>query len=195
MLDRDIVALQIGASLIESNEFLIHLVNKFNLINWASPDYEATSLQNPEEDSIRQVINMVDELLELIIVIVGERHVPGVGMVTEEDKIKKEIIQYLCIKPYSHSELSRTLPDCQNDEDIEDIIDSVAVFKKPSQSDKMGVYELKPQYFDEYNMYFYHYTKEEKSKSEEEQRKRRKAKKELVCCPPPKMPQLTPLFR
>lgn len=195
MLDRDIVALQIGASLIESNEFLIHLVNKFNLINWASPDYEATSLQSPEEDSIRQVINMVDELLELMIVIVGERHVPGVGMVTEEDKIKKEIIQYLCIKPYSHSELSRTLPDCQNDEDIEDIIDSVAIFKKPTQSDKMGVYELKPQYFDEYNMYFYHYTKEEKSKSEEEQRKRRKAKKELVCCPPPKLPQLTSLFR
>lgn len=195
MLDRDIVALQIGASLIESNEFLIHVINKFNLINWASPDYEQTSLQNPEEDSIRQVINMVDELLELIIVIVGERHVPGVGMVTEEDKIKKEIIQYLCIKPYSHSELSRTLPDCQNEEDIEDIIDSVAVFKKPTQSDKMGVYELKPQYFDDYNMYFYHYTKEEKSKSEEEQRKRRKAKKELVCCPPPKLPQLTPLFR
>lgn len=195
MLDRDIVALQIGASLIESNEFLIHVINKFNLINWLAADYEATSLQNPEEDSIRQVINMVDEMLELIIVIVGERHVPGVGMVTEEDKIKKEIIQYLCIKPYSHSELSRTLPDVQHDEDIEDIIDSVAVFKKPTQSDKMGVYELKPQYFEDYNMYFYHYTKEEKSKSEEEQRKRRKAKKELVCCPPPKLPQLTPLFR
>lgn len=195
MLDRDIVALQIGASLIESNEFMIHVINKFNLINWCSPDYEATSLQNPEEDSIRQVINMVDELLELLIVVVGERHVPGVGMVTEEDKIKKEIIQYLCIKPYSHSELSRTLPDAQNEDGIEDIIAKVAVFKKPTQSDKMGVYELKPSYYEEYNMYFYHYTKEEKSKSEEEQRKRRKAKKELVCCPPPKLAQLTPLFR
>lgn len=195
MLDRDIVILQIGASLIESNEFLIHALNKFNLINWASADYEATSLQNPEEDIIRQVINMVDELLELIIVIVGERHVPGIGMVTEEDKIKKEIIQGLCIKPYSHSELSRTLPDIQHDDCIEDVIESVAVFKKPTQSDKMGVYELKPQYFDDYNMYFYHYTKEEKSKSEEEQRKRCKTKKQLVCCPPPKLPQLTPLFR
>lgn len=195
MLDRDVVVLQIGASLIESNEFLIHVLNKFNLINWASADYETTSLTLPEEDSIRQVINMVDEMLELVIVIIGERHVPGIGAVTEEDKIQKEIIQALCIKPYSHSELSRTLPEVQNDDFVEDVIDSVAVFKKPTQSDKIGVYELKPQHYEEYNMYFYHYTKEEKSKSEEEQRKRRKAKKQLVCCPPPKLPQLTPLFR
>lgn len=194
MLDRDIVAMQIGGSLIDSNEFLIHIINKFHLINWLSHDYEHTSLQNPEEDSIRQVINMVDELLELIVVIVGERHVPGVGMVTDEDKIKKEIIQYLCIKPFSHSELSRALPDSQND-NIEEIIESVAEFKKPSQSDKMGVYELKPEHYVEYNMYFYHYTKEEKSKSEEEQRRRRKDKKELVCCPPPKLPQLAKGFQ
>lgn len=195
MLDRDIVALQIGASLIESNEFLIHVVNKFGLINWLNADYEANSLSNPEEDSIRQIINMVDELLELIIVVVSERHVPGVGMVSEEDKIKKEIIQFLCIKPFSHSELSRVLPESQREEHLENIIEKIAVFKKPSQSDKMGVYELKPEFYNEYNMYFYHYTKEEKSKSEEEQRKRRKAKKELVCCPPPKLPQLTQLFR
>lgn len=195
MLDRDIVVLQIGASLIESNEFLIHVMNKFNLINWADSDYETTSLQNPEEESIRQVTNMVDEMLELIIVVVGERHVPGIGTVTEEDKIKKEIIQQLCIKPFSHSELNRTLPDVQNDEYVENVIESVAVFKKPNQSDKMGVYELKPQFYDDYNMYFYHYTKEEKSKSEEEQRKRRKTKNELVCCPPPKLPQLSALFR
>lgn len=197
MLDRDIVILQIGASLIESNEFLIHVLNKFNLINWAGPDYEATSLANPEDDSIRQVINMVDEMLELLIVIIGERHVPGIGILNEEDKMKKEIIQQLCIKPFTHSELSRSLWESQRDRDdsIENVIDSVAVFKKPSQSDKIGVYELKPVFYEDYNMYFYHYTKEEKSKSEEEQRKRRKAKGELVCCPPPKLPQLRPLFR
>lgn len=40
MLDRDVVVLQIGASLIESNEFMIHVMNKFNLISWASPNFE-----------------------------------------------------------------------------------------------------------------------------------------------------------
>lgn len=195
MLDRDIVVLQIGASLIESNEFLIHVINKFNLISWAATDFEVTSLINPEEDSIRQVINMVDEMLETLIVIIGERYVPGIGVVTEVDKLKKEIIQQLCIKPFSHSELSKTLPEAQHENGMESVIDMVAVFKKPTQSDKKGVYELKPEYFDDYNMYYYHYTKEEKSKSEEAQRKRRKDKNDLVCCPPPMLPQLTMSFR
>lgn len=195
MLDRDIVVLQIGASLIESNEFLIHVINKFNLISWAATDFEVTSLINPEEDSIRQVINMVDEMLETLIVIIGERYVPGIGVVTEVDKLKKEIIQQLCIKPFSHSELSKTLPESQHENGMESVIDMVAVFKKPTQSDKKGVYELKPEFFDDYNMYYYHYTKEEKSKSEEAQRKRRKDKNDLVCCPPPMLPQLTMSFR
>lgn len=193
MLDRDVVVLQVGASLIESNEFLIHVLNKFNLINWAGADYEVTNILSPEEDSIRQVINMVDEMLELLIVIVGERFMPGIGRVTEEDKLRKEITQQLCIKPFSHSELSKALPDSQTG--MEMVIDSVAEFKKPTQSDKKGVYVLKPEFFEDYNMYFYHYTKEEKSKSEEAQRKRRKDKGELVCCPPPNLPQLAQSFR
>lgn len=195
MLDRDIVVLQVGASLIESNEFLIHVLNKFNLINWAAVDFEVISLINSEEDSIRQIINLVDEMLELLIVVVGERYVPGIGRVNEEDKIRKEIIQQLCIKPFSHSELSRTLPDSQHESGMEQVIESVAIFKKPTQSAKKGVYELRPECFEDYNMYFYHYTKEEKSKSEEAQRKRRREKGELVCCQPPNLPQLTASFR
>lgn len=200
MLDRDVVVLQVGASLIESNEFLIHVLNKFNLIVWASAEFDiGDNTISPdgiiEEDSIRHVINMVDEMLELLIVVVGERYVPGIGMVTEEDRIRKEIIQQLCIKPFSHSELSKSLPDAQYDAGFETVIDTVAVFSKPTQSDKKGVYKLNEEYFDDYNMYFYHYTKEEKSKSEEAQRKRHKEKNELVCCPPPKLPQLSASFR
>lgn len=195
MLDRDIVILQIGASLIESNEYLIHVLNKFNLIEWTNDGYEPTNAANPEEDGIRQVINMVDELLELLIIVVGERYVPGIGMISEDDRIKKEIIQQLCIKPYSHSELNRALnEDSSSETGMENVIDEIAIFEKPTKSDKKGVYKLKAQYFNWYNMYFYHYSKEDKSKSEEAQRRRRKEKGELVCCPPPELPHLTPQF-
>jgi E3 ubiquitin-protein ligase UBR2 len=195
MLDRDIIILQIGASLIENNEFLIHVLNKFHLVQWAdNMAAEVNTLESDEEDSTSQVINMVDELLELLIMIVGERFVCGIGEITEEDRIKKEIIQKLCIKPYSHSELNRALNEDLNSETgMENVIQDVAVFKK--SADKKGVYELKPEYFDNYNMYFYHYSREEKSKSEEVQRSRRKAKGELICCPPPKLPKLTETFR
>ncbi|XP_058811002.1 E3 ubiquitin-protein ligase UBR1 isoform X2 [Topomyia yanbarensis] len=195
MLDRDIAILQIGASLIESNEYLIHIMNKFNLIAWTNDDFEPTNAANPEEDGIRQIINMVDELLELLIIIISERFVPGIGMIPEENRIKKEIVQQLCIKPYSHSELNRSLnEDSSSETGMESVIDEIATFVKPSKSDKKGVYELKPQYFDWYNMYFYHYSKEDKSKSEEAQRKRCKERGDLVCCPPPKLPQLTQSF-
>lgn len=200
MLDRDISGIQIAASLVESNQFLIQLISKFNLIQWAQPEYEPNSSasRNPnngtDDEFIRQLA-MIDELLELLIVIIGERFMPGIGEVTEKERLKNEVIQLLCIKEYSHSELTKALPETDNDDDnsLEDIIESVAKFKKPSHSDS-GVYALKDEYFDRYNLFFYHYTKEEKSRSEEAQLARRKAKKDLACCPPPSLPKLTDSF-
>lgn len=196
MLDRDIVILQMGAALIESNEFLIHIMSKFNLLQWTDDIFKPL-LPNSEEDSIRQMINMVDEFLELLIIIVGERYVPGIGNVSEDHRIKKEIIQQLCIKPLSHSELNKAMNDehsSGHETDIEPVIHDVAIFEKSSSVDKKGVYKLKDDYFSDYNMYFYHYTKEEKSKSEEMQRQRHKNKNELICCPPPKLPALAQPF-
>lgn len=45
MLDRDVMLLQIAATLIDSNEFLVHLLNRFNLMNWARDDYELKYLR------------------------------------------------------------------------------------------------------------------------------------------------------
>ncbi|XP_068622953.1 E3 ubiquitin-protein ligase UBR1 [Battus philenor] len=192
MLDRDVVMLQIGASLIESNEFIIHVLNKFNLLEWAAPDFEQ---QNVEYDTLRQTSSMVEEFLGLLIIVVGSRYVPGVGEVTNEDRTKKEIIQMLCVKPMPHSELNRSLPEDQlHETGLEAVIDEVADFVKPQGSNR-GVYNLKPHLYDQYDTFFYHYTREEFSKSEEEQRNRRKAAGLPECCPPPPLPKLSPAFR
>lgn len=192
MLDKDIVILQMGASLIDSNEFLIHVLNKFNLLKWAQPNFELNLLNGSEDESIRQTINLVEEFLTLIITIVGERYTPGVGKVTFDDCIKKEVIQQLCVEPMPHSELNKTLSSIVEDEEcLEKVINEVAVFKKTRGK---GVYELKPIYYDDYNVFFYHYSREEMSKSEEEQRKRRKVAGELECCPPPSLPLFSDAF-
>lgn len=196
MLDRDVIILQMAGSLIESNEFLIHIMNKFNLLQWTEKNFKPT-IPNAEEDTVRQFINMVDEFLELLIVVIGERFMPGIGQITDEERIKKEIIQQLCIKPLSHSELNKALNDEHSgghECDIEPVIHEIANFEKPPTAEKKGVYKLKDEYYSEYNMYFYHYTREEKSKSEESQRQRRKTKNELLCCPPPKLPLLSESF-
>lgn len=40
MLDKDVIALQLGASLIESNEYMIHVLNRYNLIQWADEGFD-----------------------------------------------------------------------------------------------------------------------------------------------------------
>lgn len=45
MLDRDVMLLQIAATLIDSNEILVHLLNRFNLMSWAQEDYEMKYLR------------------------------------------------------------------------------------------------------------------------------------------------------
>ena len=189
MLDRDIVLLQMGASLLDSDQFLIQLLNKFNLLNWADDRFELMA----DEDRLRRTIYLVEEFLGLVITIIGERYMPGVGQVTEDDEIKKDIIQQLCIKPMSHSELSTSFRDeVARENRVEDVIQEVAEFQKPSTG--KGVYKLKREYYSDYNVFYYHYTREERSRSEENQRKRRKADGELECCPPPKLPPLTKTF-
>ncbi|CAH2240132.1 jg6386 [Pararge aegeria aegeria] len=173
MFDRDVVMLQIGASLIESNEFMIHVLNKFNLLDWAAADFEQKPI---EDDTLRHTISMVEEFLGLLITVVGSRYVPGVGEVCNEERTKKEIIQMLCVKPMPHSELNRALPEDQlHETGLEAVIHEVADFVKPSSGNNRGVYKLKPHLFDDYDTFFYHYTREELSRSEEEQRNRRKS--------------------
>ncbi|KAK9497080.1 hypothetical protein O3M35_004459 [Rhynocoris fuscipes] len=193
MLDKDIVLLQIGASLIESNEFLIHCLNRYGLINWAADDFETSSVKSSEEDTMKQTINMIEEFLSILIVITGERYVPGVGKVTQEDCVKNEIIHQLLIHELTHSELTKTLQDDGSSEAImEKVINEVATYKKHNSG--KGIYQINEAYLDRYNVFFYHYTKEEMSKSEEEQRKLRREKTGLECCPPPVLPPFSDSF-
>lgn len=193
MLDRDVVMLQVGAGLIESNEFLLHVLNKFGLVTWAREEYETDYLK-AEDDCMRQTIVLVEEFLGLLIQIVGERFTPGIGQVTEEDCIKKEVIQQLCIEPMAHSQLTKSLSEDPNHETgMETVIHEVAAFKKP-QGTGRGMYEIKGEFLKDYNPFFYHYTREEQSRAEETQRKRKKQAGEEECCPPPFPPPLCPGF-
>ncbi|XP_041969901.1 E3 ubiquitin-protein ligase UBR1 isoform X2 [Aricia agestis] len=193
MLDRDVVMLQVGASLIESNEFMIHVLNKFELLDWVAPGFEAKFI---EDDTLRHKISVVEELLGLLITVVGSRWVPGVGEVTNKERTKKEIIQMLCVKPMAHSELNKCLPEDQLYETgLEDVIHEVAEFTKPASGANRGLYRLRASLYDEYDTFYYHYTREDLSRSEEEQRNRKKAAGEPECCPPPPLPRLCPPFR
>ncbi|XP_065332049.1 E3 ubiquitin-protein ligase UBR2 [Cloeon dipterum] len=190
MLDCDIIMLQTALTLMKPNDFLITLLLRFNLINWVQPSY-IYEQRSPEDDSIREKNTLMEELLYTLICIVGERYKVGVGEVTADDCLCHEVVQQLCIKPMTHSELNDQLPrDVNYETHLESVVDLVADLKDQAQGKK--VYELKPERRDEFNMFFYHFTREDLSIAEEYQRTLRKKESAMFnCCPPPLPPMFT----
>uniref|UniRef100_A0A4W3KE75 E3 ubiquitin-protein ligase n=1 Tax=Callorhinchus milii TaxID=7868 RepID=A0A4W3KE75_CALMI len=149
----------IGASLMDPNHFLMLVLNKFELFE----DFTKHSIPK-SKDEIKQNVSLLEEFLHLIIMVVGERHVPGIGRVTKEEVTMREVIHLLSIESMAHSSLVKALPENESNETgLEKVIHEVATFKKPGLSGH-GVYELKPECLKEFNLYFYHYDKSQQTK-------------------------------
>ncbi|ESO96461.1 hypothetical protein LOTGIDRAFT_115669, partial [Lottia gigantea] len=188
MYDRDVIMLQVVISLF-SKYSRVHLAENYEMLDYDIPGGQG------QEDSLRQTIMLAEEFFNLLIVILEERFLPGVGQVTDKDVVKREIIHQLCISPMAHSELTKALPEDANHETgVEDVVKDVADFKKPSGKGK-GKYELKEEFYDSYCPFFYHYSKAEQIKSEDAQRKRKKAANKDQSLPPPFPPSLTKQFQ
>nr|XP_004660942.1 E3 ubiquitin-protein ligase UBR1 isoform X1 [Jaculus jaculus] len=189
MYDKDIIMLQIGASLMEPNKFLLLVLQRYELV-----DAFNNTVATKDQDMIKQYNTLIEEMLQVLIYIVGERYVPGVGNVSKEEVIMREIIHLLCIEPMPHSAIAKNLPENENNETgLENVISKVAIFKKPGISGH-GVYELKEESLKDFNMYFYHYSKTQHSKAEHMQKKRRKQENKDEALPPPPPPDFCPAF-
>uniref|UniRef100_A0A8D2MLS7 E3 ubiquitin-protein ligase n=1 Tax=Zonotrichia albicollis TaxID=44394 RepID=A0A8D2MLS7_ZONAL len=178
MYDKDIIMLQIGASLMDPNQFLLLILQRYELA-------DAFKKIKPTKDQQYNVL--IEEMLQILIYVVGERYVPGISNVTKEDVIMREIIHLLCIEPMAHSAITKSLPENESNETgLENVIDKVATFKKPGVSGH-GVYELKDECLKEFNMFFYHYTKTQHSKVSS-------VRFSLKALPPPPPPDFSPAF-
>ncbi|EMP39579.1 E3 ubiquitin-protein ligase UBR1 [Chelonia mydas] len=189
MYDKDIIMLQIGASLMDPNLFLLLILQRYELVNAFKK-----IMPTKDQDLTKQCNILIEEMLQVLIYVVGERYVPGVSSVTKEEITMREIIHLLCIEPMAHSAIAKSLPENENNETgLEKVINKVAIFKKPGVSGH-GVYELKDECMKEFNMFFYHYTKTQHSKAEHTQKKRRKQENRDEALPPPPPPEFSPAF-
>ncbi|KAM9365047.1 LOW QUALITY PROTEIN: E3 ubiquitin-protein ligase UBR2 [Pholidichthys leucotaenia] len=193
MFDKDIIMLQVGASMMDPNHFLMIVLSRFELFHIFSTSDMRKRFREANKDLVQQN-TLIEEMLHLIIMVVGERYVPGVGQVEPLDEIRREIIHQLSIRPMAHSELVKALPENGNKETgLERVINVVASFKKPGVTGR-GLYELRPEWNKHFNLYFYHYSRADQSKAEEAQRKLRRQNGEITALPPPMPPPLCPLF-
>ncbi|GFO34713.1 E3 ubiquitin-protein ligase ubr2 [Plakobranchus ocellatus] len=192
MYDRDIVMLQMAASLLPGDEFMLQALNKFGLLSWAKMEYD---IPGGQEDSVRQTVTLAEEFLSLVIILLGERYLSGVGQVDKKETVKREVIHLLCISPMAHSRITKSLnEDINHETGLDGVLEDIATFKKP-QTGGNGKFELKPQCYKEYSPYFYHYYKAEQAKSEEVQRQRKKQNEEDLALPPPVPPPFTQQFQ
>uniref|UniRef100_A0A673KS53 E3 ubiquitin-protein ligase n=1 Tax=Sinocyclocheilus rhinocerous TaxID=307959 RepID=A0A673KS53_9TELE len=188
MFDKDIIMLQIAASKMDPNHFLILVLLRFELFDIFNGN------SSSKDQVLKQWNRLTEEMLYLIIIIVGERYVPGISHVTKEDVTMREVIHLLCIQAMAHSSLVKSLPENESHETwLETVISKVAVFKKPGVSGH-GLYELKKECLKEFNPFFYHYSRPQHSKAEEAQKKRRTQEGSDKALRPPVPPPFCPGF-
>ncbi|KAF7658034.1 hypothetical protein LDENG_00018910 [Lucifuga dentata] len=189
MYDKDILMLQIAASKIDPNHFIMLTLLRFELF-----DYFNGSGSSKDQDELVQLNRLTEEMLYLLIVIVGERYVPGLSHVTREAVTMREVIHLLCIEPMAHSSLVKGLPENESHETgLESVITKVATFKKPGVSGH-GLYEVKKEHVAEFNPFFYHYSRSQHSKAEESQKKRRAQEGNDKALHPPVPPAFCSAF-
>ncbi|KAM3862891.1 E3 ubiquitin-protein ligase UBR2 [Diretmus argenteus] len=194
MFDKDVIMLQAGASMMDPNHFLMIALSRFELFHIFSSADCRKRYRDSNKDVVQQNNTLIEEMLHLIIMVVGERFVGGVGQVEPYDEVRRELIHQLSIRPMAHSELVKALPENENKETgLERVIDSVASFKKPGVTGR-GLYELRPEWSKHFNLYFHHYSRADQSKAEEAQRKLRRQNGDDSALPPPVLPPLCPLF-
>lgn len=195
MFDKDVIMLQVVASFLDSDYLLVAMLDKFDLLEWSRFAFDESKY---DQEKLTQRLTIAESFLSLLIAIVGERYIPGVGRVSAGEFMRREIVHKLCLRPMTHSELIKNLPlvdnELEDEEGVDGIIESVSIFKKPGVTGR-GLYELKPDCLKEYNPFFYHYTRVEQSKAEEQQRKRGRSEKEVRGDNPPIPPEFSTPFR
>ena len=129
MYDRDIECLQMGASIMDANDFIVSVLSRFRLIDYIIKYGGLFALilsrflfilllnrDNPEgktDESKLEYVNLLfEEFLQLLITLIGERYDPCIGCVNKQEKLKREVIHQLCISPMAHSDIVKNIyPD------------------------------------------------------------------------------------
>jgi E3 ubiquitin-protein ligase UBR2 len=111
MADRDILMLQVVAAITDPNCFLIRVLDRFSLTRWATFGFEDMPATRSSESSIpstpsataedlsRITVTLAEEMLHLIIALLMERYIPGVGQITSADVLRREVLHILCTGP------------------------------------------------------------------------------------------------
>lgn len=165
-MDCDIYLLQVGLTACDSDQILLTLIDRYQLTDWFKGKPEKKSIYDTSQKTY-----MVEEFLNLLIVSASE-HGYASGTTTEQ-RIRQSIIQFLGISSMAYSELLKFIPESLTEhESFETQLNVIANFKAPDGLSDKGLYEIKPEFLDEMDPYFWHYTRNQREEAHNVMKKR-----------------------
>ncbi|KAI8394291.1 uncharacterized protein BYT42DRAFT_508324 [Radiomyces spectabilis] len=157
--DADIFLLQFGFIMVDPELLLVTLLDRFDLKSWFQGE------TTHEQYDTTQTVFMVEELLNLLIVSACER--ANATSMSIQEKIRREIIHNLCLGPTACSELVKRIPERLSEHpDFDRVLAEVASFRPPGGINDHGMYELKEEYHDHVDTYFWHYSRNNREEAE-----------------------------
>ncbi len=150
--DQDLLVVQYAFTAINPHIMLLSIIDHFDLVNF----FQGVAWRTQADMHFQS--HMVEEFLLLLIHLFSET-AAIVGW-SKEDITRREMIQQLCLGPLSYNDLLKRLSERTVDvPTFSDILDTVATLRQPQAVSETGVYELRPECFDEVNPLFYHYSR------------------------------------
>eukprot|EP01125_Pyxidicula_operculata_P007468 TRINITY_DN2540_c0_g1_i3.p1 TRINITY_DN2540_c0_g1~~TRINITY_DN2540_c0_g1_i3.p1 ORF type:complete len:1644 (+),score=354.57 TRINITY_DN2540_c0_g1_i3:84-5015(+) len=137
MFEPDLMLLQIAYVLLnDSNHFITTLIDRFDI-----DTYLHLKKMTASEDEDRRLVGMVEGLLYTVVFMLNARK--NIGISTEDEQIKHELIQFLWLGKKTHSEIETVVGDeTIKGENFEEILSTIAQFQPPTGF-QSGGYVLK----------------------------------------------------
>lgn len=101
----------------DPNKYLIRIIDRFGLTKWAEIGFEDLPIINnalfdgpaltTPEDLSKITVCLAEEMLHLLIIIMGERYQTNISDCTEMQILEREIIHLLCTGPKPFSQIEK----------------------------------------------------------------------------------------
>ncbi|SNX81368.1 related to ubiquitin-protein ligase e3 component [Melanopsichium pennsylvanicum] len=194
MYDQDLLLLQAGFALLDTDRFLLTMLDRFCLEPWFN--HTDTPSDKPW-DSVQGVF-LAEEFLFLITTCLSE--LSSVCAWPIEAQIRREVIHFLALGQGTFSDVTKNIPEKLTDHAaFERILSQVSNFRAPDGTHDFGIFELKDECYAEIQPFFYHYTRNQREKVEEVLRIRQKKRlaqssgRAVSAIKDEELPPLTPI--
>lgn len=158
--DQDLFIMQAAFLMMNKpDDILISIIDRFQLLSWFKGDTNSAVYEGGH------LYSMVEEILYIFITILSEN--ANASKMDLRAAIKREIVHALAVGACPYTDLMKRVPERMVDDvSFDHVLKEVANFRPPESTADCGIYELKDEFYDEVNPFFYHYTRNKREEVE-----------------------------